>query len=178
MFDIRDCYLVLTLVTNTERRFEAQFVKRFYPKQWKHQKAPTKSFEDFFTSCTFSSCSHQRARHHLFHCYWVITRPYTPLWSLRKDTLWGETKGKAAEASLVIAISKQLCRSTFPGEQKENIIDTIMGAQPTWNMKDLFFFHNVSPRGTSVKKCEEIILNNFPFERRRTRQTFKALVLH
>lgn len=39
-----------------------------------------------------------------------------------------ETKGKATEASLVIAISEQLCRSTFPGEQKENIIDTITGA--------------------------------------------------
>lgn len=45
---------------------------------------------------------------------------------------WGhiteETKGEAAEASLVIAISEQLRRSTFPGEQKENIIDTITGA--------------------------------------------------
>lgn len=39
-----------------------------------------------------------------------------------------ETKGKAAEASSVIAISEQLRRSTFPGEQKENIIDTITGA--------------------------------------------------
>lgn len=39
-----------------------------------------------------------------------------------------ETKGKATEALLVIAISEQLCRSTFPGEQKENIIDTITGA--------------------------------------------------
>lgn len=39
-----------------------------------------------------------------------------------------ETKGKATKASLVIAISEQLCRSTFPGEQKENIIDMITGA--------------------------------------------------
>ena len=39
-----------------------------------------------------------------------------------------ETKGKANQASVVIAISKQLCRSTFSREQKENIIDTITGA--------------------------------------------------
>lgn len=42
-----------------------------------------------------------------------------------------ETKGKAAEVLRVIAISEQLCLSHFPGEQKENIIDTITGAQPT-----------------------------------------------
>lgn len=30
-----------------------------------------------------------------------------------------ETKGKAAEATSVIAISEQLRRSTFPQEQKE-----------------------------------------------------------
>lgn len=39
-----------------------------------------------------------------------------------------ETKGKANEVLLVIAISEQLCRSTFSREQKENIIDTITGA--------------------------------------------------
>lgn len=39
-----------------------------------------------------------------------------------------ETKSKATEASLVIAISEQLCRSNFPREQKENIIDTMTGA--------------------------------------------------
>lgn len=39
-----------------------------------------------------------------------------------------ETKGKANQARLVIAISEQLRRSTFPREQKENIIDTITGA--------------------------------------------------
>lgn len=42
-----------------------------------------------------------------------------------------ETKGKAAEVLRVIAISEQLCLSHFAGEQKENIIDTITGAQPT-----------------------------------------------
>lgn len=39
-----------------------------------------------------------------------------------------ETKGEANEALLVIAISEQLRRSTFPREQKKSIIDTISGA--------------------------------------------------
>lgn len=46
-FDIWDCYLVLTLFINMERRFEAQFLTWFYPKQWKYQTALTRSFEDF-----------------------------------------------------------------------------------------------------------------------------------
>lgn len=50
-----------------------------------------------------------------------------------------KTKGEPAEASPVIAISEQLRRSTFSQQQKENVIDTITGAQPTCNMKDLFF---------------------------------------
>lgn len=44
VFDI--CYLVLTLFINMERRFEAQFLTWFYPKQWKYQTAPTRFFED------------------------------------------------------------------------------------------------------------------------------------
>lgn len=54
-FDIWDCNLVLTLFINTERRFEAQFLTWFYPKQWKYKTALTRSFEDFQKLYFFSA---------------------------------------------------------------------------------------------------------------------------
>lgn len=46
-FDIRDCNSVLTLFTNTRRRFEAAFLAWFYPTEKEYQTAVTLSFEDF-----------------------------------------------------------------------------------------------------------------------------------